>query len=344
MQRRCGPGLNPQYFWETSNSCANSCGEKDEVAEWCNEKTFNYNVPGDLDGDVVHVVDGGCKIAEDGCAGDNCPFDAWTCMAECQAGFEVNEVGCECPLPDGAVAYWKLDGNAEDSVGGHDGTILGGVGFVDGQVREAGSFNGNGYIEIPNSASFGLTTFTLEAWVINSGVPQNSSQAIVARGEGMANGNANYSMYLMNYYNYPGATLFQPVRNSDATYLICAFERATDDRNYYIVSANPVPLGSFFHAVCTYTPSGQVGMYLNGNPIAFYLYDQGNAIASLAGLTPSTESSPVYIAGMYSSSVDGGGSDTVESRLNGMIDEVVIYNRVLTAAEVKARYDCQVKW
>lgn len=55
------------------------------------------------------------------------------------------------------IAYWKLDGNAQDSKGNHHGTATGGVLYETFQIGKGAQFNGNNKITVPNAAALGLT-------------------------------------------------------------------------------------------------------------------------------------------------------------------------------------------
>lgn len=65
------------------------------------------------------------------------------------------------------IAWYKLDGNANDSSGnGYNGTPTN-MSWVSGKIGQAGSFNGSGsYVNCSNNAIFNLkNTFTLSCWV-----------------------------------------------------------------------------------------------------------------------------------------------------------------------------------
>ena len=68
----------------------------------------------------------------------------------------------------GLVAYYKLDGNANDASGnGNDGKLVGGVSFVEGKVDKAANFDGvDSRIETKTLANR-LTggQITLSSWV-----------------------------------------------------------------------------------------------------------------------------------------------------------------------------------
>ena len=48
--------------------------------------------------------------------------------------------GCASP-PAGLVAWWPGNGNADDIVGGNNGTLTNGAGFINGEVGQAFNFN-----------------------------------------------------------------------------------------------------------------------------------------------------------------------------------------------------------
>src|SRR5690242_20143067 len=48
--------------------------------------------------------------------------------------------------PAGLTSWWPGDGNANDVVGGNNGTLVGGVTFASAEVGQGFSFNGTGYV------------------------------------------------------------------------------------------------------------------------------------------------------------------------------------------------------
>src|SRR6266404_2043280 len=74
------------------------------------------------------------------------------------------------PSPPGIVSWWPGDGNANDIVGGNNGTLVGGVTFAAGEVGQAFGFNGSDYAEAAASSSLNVPQITIEAW-INASTP-----------------------------------------------------------------------------------------------------------------------------------------------------------------------------
>ena len=74
------------------------------------------------------------------------------------------------PPPAGLVSWWAAEGNANDSFGTNNGTLLGGVSFAAGEVgHKAFHFDGaTGYVSVPASASLNMGTnggLTIEGWI-----------------------------------------------------------------------------------------------------------------------------------------------------------------------------------
>jgi hypothetical protein len=85
------------------------------------------------------------------------------------------------------IAHYKLDGNANDSVGGNHGTATN-VTWVDGKLGQAGSFNGsNGHIPIPRIEKFTPRgSFSFSCWVNPANVT-TGNQYIFLSGRDMNN-------------------------------------------------------------------------------------------------------------------------------------------------------------
>jgi hypothetical protein len=67
-------------------------------------------------------------------------------------------------LPSGLVGRWSGDGNANDSVGGHNGTLEGGATFSPGMAGQAFTFNGVD-AAVNLGKWFTLQTFSVGLWV-----------------------------------------------------------------------------------------------------------------------------------------------------------------------------------
>ncbi len=77
----------------------------------------------------------------------------------------------------GVIAHYRGEGNAIDSAGGHDGSLVNGAGFGAGVVGQAFACNGvNQFVTAPDSPAwfFGDAPFTISIWANFSAVRQGS--------------------------------------------------------------------------------------------------------------------------------------------------------------------------
>ena len=83
-------------------------------------------------------------------------------------------------LPDGLVALWSGEGNANDSVGGNNGTLTGSATFGPGKVGQGFVFDGNNGsgVTLGNPASLQLQDFTIEMWI------KRANNTVVSYGSG----------------------------------------------------------------------------------------------------------------------------------------------------------------
>jgi WD40 repeat protein len=213
--------------------------------------------------------------------------------------------------PGGPVAWWRADGDAKDSVGDNHGTLKGGVTFAPGVARQAFRLDGaTRYVEVPRSDlwGFGSRDFSIELWVQfralkpsdNIGLP---SAAFIACDEG--NGLQDRSRCHKWYFAYGGGYLnFHIVANPFGKY------------GHYAKAAFSPDLDRWYHLAVTRS-RGTFTIYVNGGPVASEKVD----------ITIPIPDAPLTI-----------GQAEGDGFFNGLIDEVAIYDRALSPAEVKARW------
>ena len=201
----------------------------------------------------------------------------------------------------GLVAYWKFEGNANDSQGSNNGTLVGGPTFTTGKVGQALNFGGpstSQYVSYPSLAFSATSPRTVSAWfklnVDGFNEPAWDSQPIVT---------TDY------FYIYVPLSI-----NNIRT-------RTADAASAYMTSYT---LGSgdraWHHVVGTYSFSGGIQtqqIYIDGvlkNQLTF-------------AVIPAT----TYLSTLGIGRGNGG-------YFNGLIDEVRVYNRVLSSSEVQSIY------
>jgi uncharacterized membrane protein len=221
----------------------------------------------------------------------------------------------ECvPAGSGLVAWWRGEGNAQDSAGSNHGQLHGGARFAPGKVGQGFRFDGNGFVLIPDSSSLDLVNeITMEMWFNSETWGEGRTWVFMdKRTWSDCNYGANVSepWGLQLYYNDPN------VWGGD------------HPGNMFEISAYfPLPsLGVFHHFAGTYRQVDashiELKTYLDGALVRTRVFS-GN-------LANTVNDIPLAIASAR------GGADGGAFR--GVIDEISLYNRVLSAAEIEAIY------
>ena len=223
-------------------------------------------------------------------------------------------------LADGLVASWNYDENTgntiTDSIGGNLGTINGTAGWVTGFFGRALSFNGStNYVTVPANSSWqGTSGLTVHARVnIASIAPTWAANArhLVSTVD-PANPNLGWGLY--TYAN-----------SSAPTQVGFAFARGTVGSTPVVVSqpitaSSKLVTGQYYDVTATYNAGSHLlSLYVNGVLQA----TQTNA----RDLSPST--APL-IMGMAPAT-----PTNTAHYLNGILDDVKVYNRALSDSEVR---------
>jgi len=213
-------------------------------------------------------------------------------------------------LPPGLIGWWQAENNYADTVGGNDLAPDGGVTFAPGRFGQAFEFDGisgSAYCDGAPTLN-GWTQFTLEAWI----KLDNTNDS--AGGDGIISrvGNA------VNHQDNHG---YQFGLGGNSTRLLCQFNTAEQGwPANQTIGTFPQPLvtGVWYHVAATYDHNTTV-LYLDGSPL----------VANVVGpVTIATSASAFRISKDDNSNVP----------FPGRIDDVRIYNRALSPAEIAYLY------
>jgi chitodextrinase len=216
------------------------------------------------------------------------------------------------PVNTGLVALWKLDESGEamiaaDSSGnGFNGTLghYPAPGWKTGKINGALNFNGVSNIVTVGSPSVltNLARYTIAAWI----KPRSFGEASLGRIVNKRNsGTAGWTLFLTSQ----GSAFFRQTFSTTS--------------GAWSTSNNAVTLGGWQHVALTYDNSSAANrpvFYLNGTRVTT------TAKTAPAGSVTSDAASPLTI----------GNTATLDRTFDGGIDDVRIYNRILSAAEVGA--------
>lgn len=231
--------------------------------------------------------------------------------------------------PENLVAYWKFDGDVTDASGnGHNGALKTNyIGSTAAEATDGGTlpvlttdrygaankayaFDKGAYIEVPYNNSLYPSSFSISVWV----KPRVAS-------------NGNYIFSVDHYFGYK----FQLQGNN------FPFLTVSTDTGIHDVDDNPgaVQLNTWSQVVATFTP-GAITFYINGKLIKS-VPTTGNLIPPktivnicIGNELPKTAynfvdtSNPSYFYGA--------------SYFQGSLDDIRLYNKVLSDAEVNSLY------
>jgi YVTN family beta-propeller protein len=196
----------------------------------------------------------------------------------------------------GLVSYWPADGNSFDIAGSNNATNPGGAVYAPGKVGQAFSLNGSNYIQVPDSPSVSLTG----PFTLSAWIKLNTNsvqQAIIEK------------------YDVPGLNGYLlRIINGKLWAAIC--DPTLFGANHPAFGATTVTTGVWHHVAAVY----------DGTTISVYLDGQMDGSAPTT-VVPSNGSTSLKF---------GARGDDANTRLNGLIDDVKIFNRALTAMEIQS--------
>jgi hypothetical protein len=217
--------------------------------------------------------------------------------------------------PAGLVSWWPADGDADDIVGDNDGTLHNGTTFVDGMVGEAFSFDGvDDFVSAPHNASQDIReALTIDAWVMKKGRCQ-ALNCIALMKEDVPAPGENDLRYGLLIFDEGGIA---PGRAS--------LSLNTGTWQDVVISNTVLQENTWYHIAGTYDGS-MAKIYVNG------VLD--NSVEKSGLVLPSTGGA--IKIGQESAAQEPPG---IPEFFNGLIDEVELFNRALSAEEIAALFD-----
>ncbi|MBI5757713.1 MAG: tandem-95 repeat protein, partial [Planctomycetales bacterium] len=200
--------------------------------------------------------------------------------------------------PAGLVAWWTGENTANDSVGGHSGTLKNGATFATGKVGSAFRLDGqNDYVEIPTSSDLDpITAATLDAWVYFDQLPSVAGHTMTIVGKS------------------PNLDL-QADQDNRFHFLLA-------NSGFRVASIATIQVGQWYHVAGVFA-ANRLEIYVNGTL---------ENTTSLPGVSRLTNANALTIG---ASAVSPG------RYFNGLIDEVDLFNRALSASEIQSIYNAQ---
>ncbi|MDK9716482.1 MAG: choice-of-anchor D domain-containing protein [Trichlorobacter sp.] len=205
--------------------------------------------------------------------------------------------------PSGLVSWWRGEGNGIDIAGGLTGTPSTGMAYLSGKVGQAFSLNGStASIAVPDNVklNFGIHEFSIAVWIKTT--DNHNWQRIVTKRA--ATGSSYwYSLFIAGYVQFEIASGVSMHSTSP--------------------SLND---GKWHHIGVTRDPT-------TTSPRKYHLYIDGVENTTMPDSGLSLDNSGPLEFGKWGTEIDNG------SIYSGLIDEIQLFNRSLTASEIISIYN-----
>lgn len=216
---------------------------------------------------------------------------------------QAAETACT-PPPSGMIAWWPGDGNANDIVGNHPGTVQGGVTYASSQVAQGFTFNSPGRVNFGDIGNFGLGDFTIDLFLKTTA---QSAQAILEKRP------------TCNYFDFWSIR----ITSDPAHYgqIVVELSNQTDPASsgYLLLYSNaPVNDGQMHHVALT----------RHGKTATLYIDGQARDTKTLSNVIRLSNSSPAQLGASVCTNVDG------TQPFHGQLDEVGMFNRAVGAMDI----------
>ncbi len=216
----------------------------------------------------------------------------------------INRYTISPEVDPSCVAYWKFDEGTgstliDSSQYGHNGTITGAI-WVSGRIGNALEFDGSeDYVNVPHTTDLNLDQITMEGWIYPTYIPATGFLHIIKKGDQGSTINTNYRLCIHD------KLLSLGVGDGASWY------------GYY-ESVTELTTNKWYHVAVTYD-GYNASIYLNGV--------RDNHYISATQHIPVNRTEALRIGDNYAMEY-----------YQGKIDEMTIYNRELTKAEILGRY------
>jgi hypothetical protein len=219
-------------------------------------------------------------------------------------------------LDSGLVAYYKLDGNTQDSSGnGNNGALVGGLSWTTdrfGNANSALQLDRNGYVQINNSLLLnGATSGAITGWVINR-MQTGEGGFVVGAGDGREGRD-------------PFTVKFDGSQFAEAIFTDTTRDAHAADRNVGIEGGigGARPQDQWISFVSQFTSIGSMSY--------FQLYLDGQLVYS--------EADNYFLRVLYDQPMPvqlGALTGYQDSQFRGVMDDIRIYDRALSSDEIQA--------
>lgn len=223
--------------------------------------------------------------------------------------------------PANMVSWWPLDGNSNDIVDSNPGQVVGGAGYVQGEVLQAIGLDGqNDYVSVANKANLNPTAaISVDAWVKFTNLEQGPTTIVSKLSNNLASSDPNNLVASPN--------LLVDSRVSVGGYALSYKTHLADSVSFAVYINGGLQVASFNKTLLTAGNWHHITGTYDGTNVRIYLDGtQHQATPIVGAINPSNE--PLFIG----AEPDQGNPKYF---FNGAIDEVEIFSRALGLQEIQ---------
>ncbi len=285
-------------YGQSCNVCDASCQSITVKGPFCGDKKKNGNEQCDGTGDC----DSQCKVVLTATCGDNICDVKQESTASCPS-----DCGEVCPT-NNLISWWKGENNAQDnSISGYHGTVQN-VAYESGVVGKAFKFSGvNSFIDLGDKTGTLLADPTGQSLSVNFWMKTNA----------LTNGQGGALYIIDSGAATDGKRGFYC--NTQGGDLNCAIRQQSN--LYQVSTKKAIPLNSWKLVTLTFDESKkELKLYLDG------AFSKSGTETKLSTETYASDKAVI------------GATNKNLLLFNGLLDEISIWNRALTAAEVDSLF------
>jgi len=220
------------------------------------------------------------------------------------------------PVPSGTIAWWPGDGDSSDLIASHDAQLHSGAGFATGFVWQAFSLDGvDDVIQIPFDLPFDFppgSSISIDAWIYPTSIeipPGFTVYGGPILAKGQDNGSRNWSF---------------AIGGDDGLAHVSFTYSSASGLVQYSTNTSPIQTATWHHVAVSY-------VFGNASSIKIFVDGQQAAGSWTAG---TGNESPVL--NDFSPRIGGEEDQLANDRFAGYLDEVTLYDRALSSAEILA--------
>lgn len=209
-------------------------------------------------------------------------------------------------LLNNLISYYKAESNANDSLGTYNGTAQGGLTYSTGKSGNSFDLNGtNAYVEFGDNHDIGLLSKSFSCWIKTTST--SGYKLIISKSFSAATGGRYYITQFDNKIQF----------SFDA------------NGNVIVIQSNAnINTNTWYHLTAVLDRTDKLKLYINGSLDASTVTAGTNNLTSYSS-DNFTTTTPFRI-GAYTAS----DNTTPSLFFTGLIDEVGVWNRVLTTTEI----------